>query len=121
MPEVDRKTMLEQCTERLIKTFLRDRIELVTDLLASGRFNAREFASLGYDREYMECLVRTVKLFSPTKEVKREMLQDRKRMNTIIDRIYEELYVLCKREKCWTCDWLDFEGLKMYEMEENND
>lgn len=121
VPEVDQKTMLEQCTERLIKTFLRDRIELVTDLLASGRFNAREFASLGYDREYMECLVRTVKLFSPTKEVKREMLQDRKRMNTIIDRIYEELYVLSKREKCWTCDWLDFEGLKMYEMEENND
>lgn len=121
VPEINRKTMLEQCTERLIKTFLRDRIELVTELLSSGRFNAREFASLGYDREYMECLVRTVKLFSPTKEIKREMLQDRKRMWAIIDRVYEELYILSKREKCWTCDWLDFEGLKIYGLEEKDD
>ena len=117
VPEINSKTMLELCTQRLIKAFIRDRVELVTELLASGRFNAREFASLGYDREYMECLVRTVKLFSPTREVKREMLQDRKRMNAVIDRVFEDLYILSssKRTRLWSCDYLDIEGLRKYE------
>ena len=120
MPKLDRKSMLERCTERLIKAFIRDRVELVVSLLASDKFNFREFASLGYDREYADCLTRTVRLFnpSPTVEIKTEMLQDRKRMQAIIDRIYEELYVLTKRQRMWTCDWLDFEGLRKYEAKE---
>lgn len=118
LPKLDRKSMLERCTERLIKAFIRDRIELVVSLLASDKFNNREFAALGYDREYLDCLVRTVKLFSPTREIKMDMLQDRKRMTAIIDRVYEELYVLTKRQRMWTCDWLDFEGLQKYEAKE---
>ena len=118
MPKLDRKSMLERCTERLIKAFLRDRVELVVSLLASNKFNAREFASLGYDREYMDCLTRTVKLFSPTREIKMDILQDRKRMDAIIDRIYEELYVLTKRQRMWACDWFDIEGVRKYEVKE---
>lgn len=119
MPKLDRRSMLERCTERLIKVFIRDRIELVVSLLASNKFNMREFAGCGYDRHYIETLVRTVKLFSPTVEIKTEMLQDRKRMQAIIDRIYEELYVLTKRQRMWTCDWLDIEGLRQYEAKED--
>lgn len=119
VPEVDGKKMLERCTEHLIKAFIRDRVELVTSLLASDKFNMREFAGCGYDRHYIETLVRTVKLFSPTVEIKTEMLQDRKRMQAIIDRIYEELYVLTKRTKVWTCDWFDFGNLKAYEGKED--
>lgn len=118
--ETDRKTMMERCTERLIRVFIRDRMELVIDRLANNKFKTRDFAEL-YDREYIETLVRTVKLFSPTKEVKKEMLQDRRRMRSIIDRIFEELYVLTKRERCWTCDWLEFENLKAYEGGEQNE
>jgi hypothetical protein len=47
------------------------------------------------------------------------MLQDRRRMQAIIDRIYEELYVLTKRTKVWTCDWFDFGNLKAYEAKED--
>lgn len=119
VPEVDGKKMLERCTEHLIKAFIRDRVELVTSLLASDKFNMREFAGCGYDRHYIETLVRTVKLFSPTVEIKTEMLQDRKRMQAIIDRIYEELYVLTKRTKVWTCDWFDFGNLKAYAAKED--
>lgn len=110
MPKLDRRSMLERCTERLLKAFIRDRIELVVSLLASNKFNNREFAALGYDREYTECLTRTVKLFSPTREIKVDMLQDRKRVSAIIDRVYEELYVLTKRQRMWACDWLDIES-----------
>ena len=121
MPKLDRKSMLERCTERLIKAFIRDRVELVVSLLASDKFNFREFASLGYDREYADCLTRTVRLFtpSPTREIKMDMLQDRKRMQAIVDRIYEELYILTKRQRMWTCDWLDIEGLRQYEAKED--
>lgn len=115
MPQLDRKSMMERCTERLIKAFIRDRIELVVSLLASNKFNNREFASLGYDKEYADCLTRTVKLFSPMREIKKDMLQDRKRMQAIIDRVYEELYILTKRQRMWACDWLDIEGLRQYE------
>lgn len=120
MPKLDRKSMLERCTERLIKAFIRDRIELVVSLLASNKFNMREFASLGYDRDYAKCLVRTVELFnpSPSREIKTDMLQDRKRTNAIIDRVYEELYVLTKRQRMWACDFLDIEGLRQYEVKE---
>lgn len=121
VPEIDRETMEVICTRRLLKTFIRDRVEFAVDLLASKRFNVREFASLGYDRHYIEVLTRTIKLFSPTEEISRDMLQDRKRMNAIIDRIYEELYILTKRQRCWTCDWLDFEGLRKYEGGECNE
>lgn len=119
MPKLDRKSMLERCTERLIKAFIRDRIELVVSLLASDKFSTKEFASLGYDREYTECLSRTIKLFSPTREVKMDMLQDRKRMTAIIDRVYEELYVLTKRQRMWACDFFDIEGLRQYEAKED--
>lgn len=118
VPEVDGKTMMERCTERLIKAFIRDRVELVVSLLASDKFNIREFAGWGYEKHYIEVITRTIKLFSPTVEIKTEMLQDRKRMQAIIDRIYEELYVLTKRQRMWTCDWLDFEGLRKYEAKE---
>lgn len=118
VPEADRKTMLEQCTERLLKAFIRDRVEMVTCLLANNKFNVREFAVCGYDRHYIETLVRTVKLFSPTVEIHKEMLQEPKRMNAIIDRIYEELYVLTKRTKIWTCDWFDIESVRKYESKE---
>lgn len=120
MPKLDRRSMLERCTERLIKAFIRDRIELVVSLLASNKFNMREFASLGYDREYAKCLVKTVELFNPnpTREIKTDMLQDRKRMTAIIDRVYEELYVLTKRQRMWACDWLDIEGVRKYEAKE---
>lgn len=119
MPKLDRKSMLERCTERLIKAFIRDRVELVVSLLASDKFNFREFAALGYDREYADCLVRTIKLFSPTREIKMDMLQDRKRTNAIIDRVFEELYVLAKRQRMWACDWLDIEGVRKYEAKED--
>ena len=119
--EVARETMEVICTRRLIRAFIRNRVEQVGDLLSSGRFDTREFASGGYDRHYIEVLTRTVKLFSPTVEISREMLQDKKRMQAIIDRIYEELYVLTKRTRVWTCDWLDFEGLRKYEGGEWND
>lgn len=119
LPKLDRWSMLERCTERLIKAFIRDRIELVVSLLASDKFSTREFASLGYDREYTECLSRTIKMFSPTREVKMDMLQDRKRMNAIIDRVYEELYILTKRQRMWACDFLDIEGLRNFEVKED--
>ncbi len=115
VPEVARETMGVICTRRLIRAFIRNRVEQVVGLLSSGRFDTREFASWGYDRHYIEVLTRTVKLFSPTEEISREMLQDKKRMQAIIDRIYEELYVLTKRTRVWTCDWLEFEGLRKYE------
>ncbi len=118
VPEVDGKTMMERCTERLIKAFIRDRVELVVSLLASDKFNIREFAGWGYDRHYIEVLTRTIKLFSPTIEISSDMLKDNKRMQAIIDRIYEELYVLTKRTKIWTCDWFDFGNLKIYEVKE---
>lgn len=118
LPKLDRRSMLERCTERLIKAFIRDRVELVVSLLASDKFNIREFASLGFDKEYAENILRTVKLFSPSREVKMDILQDRKRMTAIIDRIYEELYVLTKRQRMWTCDWLDIEGLRKFEAKE---
>lgn len=114
VPDTDGKIMLERCTERLLRYFIRCRVELVVELLCSGRFNAREFAALGYDREYMNCLLHTVKLFSPTCEIKREMLHDKKLMDKIISRIFEDAYILTKRTRVWTCDWLDFEGLKTY-------
>ncbi len=116
---LSRKSMLERCTETLIKAFIRDRVELVVSLLANDKFSTREFASLGYDREYSDCLARTIKLFSPTREIKMDMLQDRKRMNAIIDRVYEELYVLTKRQRMWACDFLDIEGLRQYEAKED--
>jgi len=118
VPEVDGKNMLERCAERLIRAFIRDRVELVVSLLASDKFNIREFVGWGYDKFYIETMVRTVKLFSPTVEIKQEMLQDRKRMQAIIDRVYEELYILTKRQRMWTCDWLDIEGLRKYEAKE---
>ena len=118
MPKLDRKSMLERCTERLIKAFIRDRVELVVSLLVNDKFSTREFASLGYDREYSDCLARTIKLFSPTHEIKMDMLQDRKRVNAIIDRVYEELYVLTKRQRMWACDWLDIESVRKYEAKE---
>lgn len=118
VPDVDGKNMMERCTEYLIRAFIRDRVELVVSLLANDKFNMREFAGWGYDKFYIETMVRTVKLFSPTVEIKQEMLQDRKRMQAIIARIYEELYVLTKRTKIWTCDWLDFGNLKAYEAKE---
>lgn len=114
-PKLDRKNMMELCTERLIKAFIRDRVELVVSLLASDKFSTREFAALGYDREYSDCLVRTVKLFSPTREIKMDMLQDRKRTNAIVDRVFEELYVLTKRQRMWACDWLDIESVRKFE------
>lgn len=115
VPEGDGKMMLERCTERLIKYFIRCRVELIVELLCTERFNAREFAGLGYDREYMNCLLHTIKLYSPTHEIKREMLQDKKLMDKIVSRVFEDAYVLTKRTRVWTCDWLDFEGLKKYD------
>ena len=114
VPEVARESMEVICTRRLLRAFIRNRVELVIDRLANNRFKTRDFVEL-YDREYIETLVRIVKLFSPTREISRDMIQDQKRMNAVIDRVYEELYVLTKRQRCWTCDWLDFDGLKTYE------
>lgn len=118
MPKLDRMSMLERCTEQLIKAFIRDRVELVTSLLANDQFSTKEMASIGYEREYSDCLVRTIKLFSPTREIKVSMLQDGRRVNAIVDRVYEDLYVLTKRQRMWSCDWLDIEGLRHYEAKE---
>ena len=115
VPEVARETMEVICTRRLIQALIRSRVELVIDRLANNTLNMCEFAACGFDRYYIETMVRTVKLFSPTVEIKRDMIQDRKVMRAIIDRVYEELYVLTKRQRMWTCDWLDFESLRVYE------
>lgn len=112
----NRETMEVICTRRLIETFIRDRVEYTICQLASKTYDPRNFVAAGFDREYVECMVRIIRLFSPTIEVRRSMIQDEKRMLTIVDRIYEELYTLnTKRKKLWSCDKLDFIGLRKYE------
>lgn len=118
MPKLDRKSMLERCTERLIKAFIRDRVELVVSLLANNKFSNKEMASIGYERAYSDCLVRTIKLFSPSREITVDVLRDGKRVNAIVARVYEELYVLTKRQRMWSCDWIDIEGLRRFEAKE---
>ncbi len=115
--EPNKVTMEMICTKRLLKDFLKARVEFMICKMAAGQFNVKEFVAAGYDKAYALSLVRIIKLFSPVDEITQEnmteVLQDKSCMQAIVNRAYEDLYILTKRKRMWSCDWIDFVGLKI--------